>query len=149
MEIWFVPLNGNFLWMNRYVTQNRGYVRCKKEKLFYLACFSIWNLRISVNNFKVYAGDKNLSQIVGTYGWRVMLWSYHFWYFVCREWHAKDGICTCIRCQTWEQTKCVCETQMSPIVSDSKGGQGHKDEYLDSSRKILSQEMGMCIYESS
>ena len=29
-------------------------------------------------------------------------------------------------------------------MADSKNGQGHKDKYLDTSRKILSQEMLMC-----
>ena len=34
---------------------------------------------------------------------------------------------------------------MSPIVNDFKNGQGHKDTYLDTSRKRLSQEMFTCI----
>ena len=34
--------------------------------------------------------------------------------------------------------------QMPPIMANSKDGQGHKDKYLDTSRKILSQEMLMC-----
>ena len=29
-------------------------------------------------------------------------------------------------------------------MANSKDGQGHKDKYLDTSRKILSQEMLMC-----
>ena len=33
---------------------------------------------------------------------------------------------------------------MSPIMTNSNDGQGHKDKYLDTSRKILSQEMLMC-----
>ena len=33
---------------------------------------------------------------------------------------------------------------MPPIMANSKDGQGHKDRYLDTSRKILSQEMLMC-----
>ena len=41
-------------------------------------------------------------------------------------------------------TKCVCDTQMPPIMDNSKDGQGHKDKYLDTSRKILSQETLMC-----
>ena len=41
------------------------------------------------------------------------------------------------------ETRCVCETQMPPIMANSKDGQGHKDKYLDTSRKILSQEMLM------
>ena len=49
---------------------------------------------------------------------------------------------------TWkkkpEKTRFVCETQMSPIMANSKHGQGHKDKYIDASRKILSQEMLMC-----
>ena len=35
---------------------------------------------------------------------------------------------------------------MLPIMTDSKDGHGHKDEYLDTSRKTLSQEMQ---YENS
>ena len=42
------------------------------------------------------------------------------------------------------RTRCVCETQMPPIMANSKDGLGHKDIYLDTSRKILSQEMLMC-----
>ena len=41
-------------------------------------------------------------------------------------------------------TRCVCETQMPPIMDNSKDGQGHKDKYLDTSRNILSQETLMC-----
>ena len=33
---------------------------------------------------------------------------------------------------------------MPPIMANSKDGHGHKDIYLDTSRKILSQEMLMC-----
>ena len=43
-----------------------------------------------------------------------------------------------------KKTRCVCEAQMLPIMSNSKDGLGHKDKYLDTSRKILSQEMFMC-----
>ena len=43
-----------------------------------------------------------------------------------------------------QKTRCVCETQMPPIMAKTKDGQGHKDKYLDFSRKILSQEMLMC-----
>ena len=32
-------------------------------------------------------------------------------------------------------TRCVCETQMSPIMTNSKDGLGHKDKYIDTSRK--------------
>ena len=32
---------------------------------------------------------------------------------------------------------------MPPIMANSKDGQGHKDKYLDTSRKILLQEMLM------
>ena len=44
------------------------------------------------------------------------------------------------------KTRCVRETQMPPIMANSKDGQDHKDKYLDTSRKILSkmQEMLMC-----
>ena len=41
-------------------------------------------------------------------------------------------------------TRCVCETQMPPIMANSKDGQGHKDKYLDTSRIIVSEEMLMC-----
>ena len=33
---------------------------------------------------------------------------------------------------------------MPTIMASSKHGLGHKDKYLDTSRKILSQEMLMC-----
>ena len=33
---------------------------------------------------------------------------------------------------------------MPPIMANSKDGQGHKDKYLDTSRKTLSQEMLIC-----
>ena len=33
---------------------------------------------------------------------------------------------------------------MPPIMVNSKDGLGHKDKYLDTSRKILSLEMLMC-----
>ena len=33
---------------------------------------------------------------------------------------------------------------MPSIMANSKDGQGHKDRYLDTSSKILSQEMLMC-----
>ena len=46
------------------------------------------------------------------------------------------------------ETRCVCETQMPPIIANSKDVHGHKDKYLDTSRKILSQGMLM-QYESS
>ena len=36
------------------------------------------------------------------------------------------------------------KTKMPPIIANSKDGQGHKDKYLDTSRKIVSQEMLMC-----
>ena len=42
------------------------------------------------------------------------------------------------------KTRCVCDTQMPPIMANSKDGQGHKDKYIDTSRKILLQEMLMC-----
>ena len=37
---------------------------------------------------------------------------------------------------------------MPPIMSNSKDGQGHKDKYLDTSKKILSQEILMCNMKS-
>ena len=46
------------------------------------------------------------------------------------------------------KTRCVCETQMPPIMANSKDGQGHKDKYLDTSRKILSREMLMCYMKA-
>ena len=33
---------------------------------------------------------------------------------------------------------------MPPIIANSNEGQDHKDNYFDTSRKILSQEMTMC-----
>ena len=37
-------------------------------------------------------------------------------------------------CQiTIKNTRCVCETQMPPIMANSKDGHGHKDKYLDTS----------------
>ena len=41
-------------------------------------------------------------------------------------------------------TRCVCETQMPSIMANSKDGHGHNYKYLDTSRKILLQEMLMC-----
>ena len=35
-----------------------------------------------------------------------------------------------------KKTICVCETQMPPIIANAKDGQGHKDKYLDNSRKV-------------
>ena len=43
------------------------------------------------------------------------------------------------------KTRCVWETQIPPIMANSKDGQGHKDKYLDTSRKILSQEISCAI----
>ena len=40
-------------------------------------------------------------------------------------------------------TRCVCETQMPPIMAISNEGQDHKDKYFDTSRNVLSQEMTM------
>ena len=40
------------------------------------------------------------------------------------------------------------ETQMPPIMANSKIGHDHKDIYFDTSRKILSQEMTMCNMEA-
>ena len=42
------------------------------------------------------------------------------------------------------KTRHVCETQMSPIMTNSKDDQDQKDKYLETSRKILSQEILMC-----
>ena len=36
------------------------------------------------------------------------------------------------------------ETQLPPIIANSKDGLSHKDKYLDTSRKILSEEMLKC-----
>ena len=41
-------------------------------------------------------------------------------------------------------TKCVCETQMPPIMANTKDGLGHKEKYFDTSTKNLSKEMIMC-----
>ena len=38
----------------------------------------------------------------------------------------------------------VYETQISPILANSKDGQGHKDKCLDTRWNILSKEMLMC-----
>ena len=46
------------------------------------------------------------------------------------------------------KTRCVCETQMSPIMANSIDGQDHKNKYFDTSKKILSQEMAMCNMET-
>ena len=46
------------------------------------------------------------------------------------------------------KTRCVCETQMPPIMANSKDGQGHKDKYLDTSRMIVSRNAHV-QYESS
>ena len=32
------------------------------------------------------------------------------------------------------ETKCVCETQLPPIMANSKDGQGHKVKFLNTSR---------------
>ena len=37
--------------------------------------------------------------------------------------------------QNFERTRCVCETQMPPIMANSNEGQDHKDKYFDTSRK--------------
>ena len=47
-----------------------------------------------------------------------------------------------------KETRCVCETQMPPIMANSNEGQDHKDKYFDTSRKILSQEMTMYNMEA-
>ena len=47
-----------------------------------------------------------------------------------------------------QKTRCVCETQMPPIIANSKDGQDNNDIYFDTSRQILSQEMTMCIMEA-
>ena len=51
-----------------------------------------------------------------------------------------------VSCATFEYCirRRVCETQMPPIMANSKEGQGHKDKYFDTSRRIVSQEMLMC-----
>ena len=36
--------------------------------------------------------------------------------------------------------RCVCETQMPPIMANSIDGLEYKDKYFDTSKKILSQE---------
>ena len=37
---------------------------------------------------------------------------------------------------------------MPPIMANSIDGQGHKDKYVDTRKKILSQEMTMCNMET-
>ena len=37
---------------------------------------------------------------------------------------------------------------MPPIMAHSNEGQDHKDNYFDTSRKILSEEMTMCNMEA-
>ena len=46
------------------------------------------------------------------------------------------------------KTRCVCETQMPLIMANSKDGQGHKDKYLDTSRKNSLQGMRMSNVKS-
>ena len=47
------------------------------------------------------------------------------------------------------KTRCVCETQMPPIMANSIDGlDKDKDKYFDTSKKILSQEMTMCNMET-
>ena len=48
----------------------------------------------------------------------------------------------CMSFVLWKKENKMCE--MRPIMPYSKDGQGHKDKYLDTSRKILSQKMFMC-----
>ena len=55
-----------------------------------------------------------------------------------------DSYFVCVNCagmKKYDVTRCVCETQMPPIMANSNEGQDHKDKYFDTSRKILSQEM--------
>ena len=55
----------------------------------------------------------------------------------------------CGQMSTWySKTRCVCETQMPPIMANSKEGQDHKEIYFDTSGKIWSQEMMMCDMEA-
>ena len=61
------------------------------------------------------------------------------------SWSLTVGKMTDFCCSSIEkQTRCVCETQMPPIMANTKDGVDHKGKYLDTSRKILSQEMLMC-----
>ena len=73
----------------------------------------------------------------------------YMWHRKCRSIHDYYQCCVNLvkrgyigNCQKW--TKCVCETQMLPKLANSKDGQGHKDKYLDTNEKILTQEMLMC-----
>ena len=43
-----------------------------------------------------------------------------------------------------KQTKMCLGNINAPIMANSKGGIGHKDKYLDTSTKMLLQEMFMC-----
>lgn len=42
------------------------------------------------------------------------------------------------------KTICICETQMRPMIANSKDVLSHKEKYLDTTRHILSQEMLIC-----
>ena len=45
------------------------------------------------------------------------------------------------------KTRCVCETQMPPIMANSKYGQGHKDNYLDTVGRSCHEKCS-CAYLS-
>ena len=51
--------------------------------------------------------------------------------------------------KNYKLTRCVCDTQMPPIMANSKDGQGHKDKYLDTSKKNLVTRIAHVQYESS
>ena len=48
----------------------------------------------------------------------------------------------------WKINKMCLWNTMPPIMANSNEGQDHKDNYFDTSRKILSQEMTMCKIEA-
>ena len=47
------------------------------------------------------------------------------------------------------ETRCVCETKMAPIMTNSNDGRDHKDKYYDTSTKINSQKMIMCDMDTT
>ena len=45
-----------------------------------------------------------------------------------------------------KKTRFVCETQMPPIMANSKDGQAHNDKYLNTSRRLLMCNMKALIF---
>ena len=42
-------------------------------------------------------------------------------------------------------TRCVCETQRSPIMANSKDGQGHKDKYIDLVTRNIMKALALAV----